>query len=222
MVRQLGFMVVAVVVLWGSTADAGTIRWQLTGSVDHADAGNDFGLSVTDTITGYAIFDDSVLSGGAGVVELGTTGNAFGGELSFTVGEFMFEEEDDTDFDKHQYPSFRIFEGELVNLNFVVNPGEGAPGVGPLYDGFPGEAGEGPHGLVGPLRFKIKNNKYFGIDPSDNKIEGIFTGSIDLDDTGGEHTGGERIPEPGTLALLGLGAAAAGLTKRRRQKRAAA
>ena len=33
---------------------------------------------------------------------------------------------------------------------------------------------------------------------------------------------GEPIPEPGTLALLGLGAAAAGVVKRRRQKRAAA
>ena len=38
----------------------------------------------------------------------------------------------------------------------------------------------------------------------------------------GSGAGGEPIPEPGTLALLGLGAAAAGLAKRRRQKRAAA
>ena len=45
--------------------------------------------------------------------------------------------------------------------------------------------------------------------------------SGDSDPLGGG-AGGEPIPEPGTLALLGLGAAAAGVAKRRRQKRAAA
>ena len=59
------------------------------------------------------------------------------------------------------------------------------------------------------------------INPQDDTHLISWSLFADSDPLGGG-AGGEPIPEPGTLALLGLGAAAAGLAKRRRQKRAAA
>ena len=64
----------------------------------------------------------------------------------------------------------------------------------------------------------IEDNDDLPLDPFYNYTQN-WVGTYSI--TGGG-AGGEPIPEPGTLALLGLGAAAAGLAKRRRQKRAAA
>ena len=65
------------------------------------------------------------------------------------------------------------------------------------------------------------NGYELGEDTPDYVRQCLDHGGDEYEPTGGG-SGTEPVPEPGTLALMGLGAAAAGMAKRRRQKRAAA
>lgn len=68
------------------SAQAATWNFTLTGEVILADSPNDYNLSGGSPVTVTGIFDDSVLTGGTGVISFATPGNSF----TVTAGDAIF------------------------------------------------------------------------------------------------------------------------------------
>lgn len=105
------------------SAHAATVNFQMTGVVDlWADAGNEFGLSLDDTISVAGSFDDSVLIGGLGAIDFSAgSGNTF----TLEVGSQIFFESDDNNFD-FGFPLLTIdANSALSTFEFVTNQPNG-------------------------------------------------------------------------------------------------
>lgn len=104
-----------------SSAQAVLVNFELTGNVDFwADAGNEFGLVLGDTITATGTFDDSVLAGGFGTVDFSS---GSGNTLTITAGSMVFTESDDDNF-LFGFPTMVIDPNPLFSeMNFSTTSG---------------------------------------------------------------------------------------------------
>lgn len=99
---------------------AALVNYELTGTVDlWADSPNDFGLVMLDTISATGTFDDSVLTGGTGVVNFG---DGSGNSMTIVVGGSTLYAIDDTSYSLG-YPLLSLNAGAFDGLNLAIEFG---------------------------------------------------------------------------------------------------
>ncbi len=173
------------------TASAGLMQVDFSGSISFADPGNNLGLSMYDTVTGWTRYDGLLLTGiGYESIGLGVDGNGYGGSLTMHMGTTTFTESDDNNYyfgnfpDPATFPELLFLNGALVGFDIVVL---NMPTVGDEFSVFDTEL------------------DFFSL--NDTLVYGNWDTFSDPYPV--------RVPEPGTLALLGLGGLA--LLARRRK-----
>lgn len=97
--KMISTLAGAALCLGMSAAHAAQWNFTLTGTVEYADAGNDYNLvdftqigNSTVTVTG--VFDDGSLTNGTGVVSF-APGNAYGNTFTLTAGDITFTPDED-------------------------------------------------------------------------------------------------------------------------------
>ncbi len=121
-IKKSGCTVLLALGLLGSSAitHAALVNYELTGTVDSwADSGNVFGLSLNDAISVSGTFDDSVLTGGTGIVNFGS---GSGNTMVMIVGSQTFSAGDDTNF-LYGYPQLSLNAGLFDGLNIEITFG---------------------------------------------------------------------------------------------------
>lgn len=117
--KKTGCTVLLALCLLGSSAvtHAALVNYELTGTVDVlADDGNIFGLSMGNFISVTGTFDDSVLTGGTGIVSFG---DGSGNSMTMVVGSETFYASDDTSYDSG-YPQLSLNAGAFDGLNVAI------------------------------------------------------------------------------------------------------
>lgn len=101
------------------SAQAALVNFTLTGDVVYADGGNLFGLNSGDTVSVVGVFDDAVLTGGAGTVSFASVpGNSF----TVTAGNYTFTQADDVS--GGVYPTLDLTAGmAFSDFTFLANIG---------------------------------------------------------------------------------------------------
>lgn len=128
-------------------AQAALVNYELTGTVDEwADTPNDFGLNMGDTISATGTFDDSVLSGGTGVISFGS---GSGNSMTLVAGSYTFTAADDVNY-PIGYPELLLNGGAFDGLNLSI-----------------------AFGTFGT--FDSLDLWFDGFDDSDNLVSGIWT-----------------------------------------------
>ena len=121
-IKKSGCTVLLALGLLGSSAitHAALVNYELTGTVDvWADTPNDFGLNMGSTISATGTFDDSILSGGTGVVSFGS---GSGNSMTLTVGSYTFTAADDVNH-PIGYPELSLNGGTFDGLNLAIEFG---------------------------------------------------------------------------------------------------
>jgi hypothetical protein len=174
----------------GSIAQAGIVDLTLFGETTSASDINDFGLNVGDQVSLKATFDYSVLSG------LGSESINFsqgsGNSLSLFMGDLTFVADNDIDFFAG-YPLINFFDGIFSGIDYVA------------YSGTNGA----------PADLNIEGDTNWYSESQSGRSQQWVTGIWD-DDTL-SITGTPDIPEPGPLALVGIGLLGAWVASRRRK-----
>ena len=183
-------------------AQAVLVTTTIEGSVDLADASNPFGLTVGDTVTAVAIYDDT------GIPALGTSDVLFnsgsGNSLTITFGSFEFEEEDDDAF-LLTFPRLEFTNGAPSGLDFEID-GFSLPGFTDLTLGeFSSETRWFLDDNVGPVEVLLEGTWDFA-----NAV------TVPVDDPG---PGPIAVSEPGSWMLLATGfAGLLGFARQRRRR----
>lgn len=101
------------------SAQAALVNFTLTGDVTYADGGNLFGLNGGDTVSVVGVFDDAVLTGGAGIVSFASVpGNSF----TVTAGSYTFTQADDVS--GGVYPTLNLTAGmAFSDFTFLADIG---------------------------------------------------------------------------------------------------
>ncbi|WP_372982585.1 PEP-CTERM sorting domain-containing protein [Marinobacter sediminum] len=109
------------------TASAGLMQVDFSGTITVADSGNNLGVAVNDTVTGWTTFDGLLLTGfGDETIGLGTDGNGYGGSLTMHIGTMTFTESDDIDysggdfFNPATFPELLFYDGALIGFDFIA------------------------------------------------------------------------------------------------------
>ncbi len=121
-IKKTGCTVFLALGLLGSSAitNAALVNYGLTGTVDLlADSGNSYGLNMGDIISATGTFDDSVLTGGTGIISFGS---GSGNSMTLVVGSETFYASDDTNY-MFGYPQLSLNAGAFDWLNVVVSFG---------------------------------------------------------------------------------------------------
>lgn len=122
-IKKTGYSVLLALCFLGSSAitHAALVNFELTGTVDlQADSGNVFDLSLTDTISVSGTFDDSILTGGTGIVSFGS---GSGNTMAMVVGSQTFSAGNDTNF-LSGYPQLSLNAGLFDGLNIEITFGD--------------------------------------------------------------------------------------------------
>ncbi len=180
--------------LCAGAVQAVPVNFSLTGNINVADPGNDFGLSIGDTVTLSGMFDDAGLTGiGVEIINFGDLlpGNMF----TLPLDSVSLDNTMDVFFALGCCPFIELLDGDFVFLDYVVERFvNGAPDV----DFLTGTPVSGLDPLV-----------FVATDSASRIIEGTWNpDSFTVTPKG--------VPEPTTLALIGLGLASLGFAGRRR------
>ena len=156
------------------TAYAGLMQVDFSGTINFADPGNNLGVAVSDTVTGWTTFDGLLLTGiGDESIGLGTDGNGYGGSLTMHIGTMTFTESDDIEYYGGSFPQLLFNNGALVGFDFVTYS---VPTVGDEFSVFDADL------------------EFFSV--NDTQVHGYwhtFSNPYPV-----------KVPEPSTLSLLGV------------------
>lgn len=102
------------------SAQAALVNFTLTGDVIYADTGNLFGLNSGGTVSVSGVFDDAVLTGGAGAVSF--TSSFPSNSFTVTAGSYTFSQIDDVS--GGVYPKLDLTAGMgFSDFSFLANIG---------------------------------------------------------------------------------------------------
>lgn len=189
--------VLLILSLFTSPVNAVLVSTDFSGTVTLDNAGdNPFGLANGDSISGSAIYDDAAI--------VGTSANEFfdinaqaGWSFSITLGSFTFTDSDVTD------PTFTAFffdMGTFDGIEFFVEPITIGTFRDLLIEDFDGGR-------------SLFVEEFSGLNP-----EVYLEADWDFANASTPVAVNVAVPEPTTLALLGIGLAGLGFSKRRKTK----
>lgn len=124
--RRAAAAALLVAVLAAAPAQAALVQFRIDGSATFADAGNAFGLDISDPVSITGSLDDSLIpvSGDGDVV----FGDGSGNLLSVVIGLMTWTQAMDLDFAAGTGPLLQFLDGLLVGIFFSSDSGtNGAP-----------------------------------------------------------------------------------------------
>ncbi len=218
--------VAALAMLVSTGAQAGLVKVSFTGTNSSPAAPNVFGTAVP-TITGYVIYDDetagtpfvvnasrSAYNYAGAIKEIGfDLGSGIGGTASGDLGSMQVSDQFTVGQDRVSFNNIFLTPAQTTGepagtVRFQVTIGMSGPSSALSTSDLPGVFD--PAIFTGQKNFSLFVNRGTGAPPA-----GAVSFNFNFDSVTVEPYGTE-VPEPATLALFGLGAAAIGLRRRKR------
>lgn len=218
--------VAALAMLVSTGAEAGLVKVSFTGTNSSPVAPNVFGTAVP-TITGYVIYDDatagtpfvvnatrSAYNYAGAIKEVGfDLGSGIGGTASGDLGSMQVSDQFTVGQDRLSFNNIFLTPSQTTGepagtVRFQVTIGMSGPFSALSTSDLPGVFD--PAIFTGQKNFSLFVNRGTGAPPA-----GAVSFNFNFDSVTFEPYGTD-VPEPATLALFGLGAAAVGLRRRKR------
>ncbi|MEE9413331.1 MAG: PEP-CTERM sorting domain-containing protein [Methylococcales bacterium] len=179
-------------------AQAGIVDLTLFGETESASEINDFGLSIGDQVSLKATFDYSILTG-MGNESISFSGDS-GNTLSFFMGDLIFAADNFANFSLG-YPTINFIDGIFSGIDYFAFSGvNGAPENLFSYGNTWASISTGN-----------SNSQLLSAQGSDKWVTGIWdVATLEISNT-------PDIPEPGPLALAGIGLLGAWIASRRKK-----
>ncbi len=119
--RQILRILIFALPVGSSSVQAALVNFTLIGNLVSADAGNDFGLSLSDSITVSGIFDDNGLTGvgSESIVFSASSGN----NLGIAAGVMNFTQMDDVNYSLGSSPRLSFLDGSFNGFTFSTEFG---------------------------------------------------------------------------------------------------
>jgi hypothetical protein len=217
--------VAALAMLVSTGAEAGLVKVSFTGTNSSPVAPNVFGTAVP-TITGYVIYDDatagtpfvvnatrSAYNYAGAIKEIGfDLGSGIGGTASGDLGSMQVSDQFTVGQDRLSFNNIFLTPSQTTGepagtVRFQVTIGMSGPFSALSTSDLPGVFD--PAIFTGQKNFSLFVNRGTGAPPA-----GAVSFNFNFDSVTVEPYGTD-VPEPATLALFGLGAAAIGLRRRK-------
>ncbi|MBA4757428.1 PEP-CTERM sorting domain-containing protein [Sphingosinicella sp.] len=217
--------VAALAMLVSTGAEAGLVKVSFTGTNSSPVAPNVFGTAVP-TITGYVIYDDetagtpfvvnasrSAYNYAGAIKEIGfDLGSGIGGTASGDLGSMQVSDQFTVGQDRLSFNNIFLTPAQTTGepagtVRFQVTIGMSGPFSALSTSDLPGVFD--PAIFTGQKNFSLFVNRGTGAPPA-----GAVSFNFNFDSVTVEPYGTD-VPEPATLALFGLGAAAVGLRRRK-------
>ncbi|WP_339711374.1 PEP-CTERM sorting domain-containing protein [uncultured Sphingosinicella sp.] len=217
--------VAALAMLVSTGAEAGLVKVSFTGTNSSPVAPNVFGTAVP-TITGYVIYDDatagtpfvvnatrSAYNYAGAIKEVGfDLGSGIGGTASGDLGSMQVSDQFTVGQDRLSFNNIFLTPSQTTGepagtVRFQVTIGMSGPFSALSTSDLPGVFD--PAIFTGQKNFSLFVNRGTGAPPA-----GAVSFNFNFDSVTVEPYGTD-VPEPATLALFGLGAAAVGLRRRK-------
>lgn len=217
--------VAALAMLVSTGAEAGLVKVSFTGTNSSPVAPNVFGTAVP-TITGYVIYDDatagtpfvvnatrSAYNYAGAIKEIGfDLGSGIGGTASGDLGSMQVSDQFTVGQDRLSFNNIFLTPSQTTGepagtVRFQVTIGMSGPFSALSTSDLPGVFD--PAIFTGQKNFSLFVNRGTGAPPA-----GAVSFNFNFDSVTVEPYGTD-VPEPATLALFGLGAAAVGLRRRK-------
>lgn len=217
--------VAALAMLVSTGAEAGLVKVSFTGTNSSPVAPNVFGTAVP-TITGYVIYDDatagtpfvvnatrSAYNYAGAIKEVGfDLGSGIGGTASGDLGSMQVSDQFTVGQDRLSFNNIFLTPSQTTGepagtVRFQVTIGMSGPSSALSTSDLPGVFD--PAIFTGQKNFSLFVNRGTGAPPA-----GAVSFNFNFDSVTVEPYGTD-VPEPATLALFGLGAAAVGLRHRK-------
>lgn len=217
--------VAALAMLVSTGAEAGLVKVSFTGTNSSPVAPNVFGTAVP-TITGYVIYDDatagtpfvvnasrSAYNYAGAIKEVGfDLGSGIGGTASGDLGSMQVSDQFTVGQDRLSFNNIFLTPSQTTGepagtVRFQVTIGMSGPSSALSTSDLPGVFD--PAIFTGQKNFSLFVNRGTGAPPA-----GAVSFNFNFDSVTVEPYGTD-VPEPATLALFGLGAAAVGLRRRK-------
>jgi hypothetical protein len=217
--------VAALAMLVSTGAEAGLVKVSFTGTNSSPAAPNVFGAAVP-TITGYVIYDDetagtpfvvnasrSAYNYAGAIKEIGfDLGSGIGGTASGDLGSMQVSDQFTVGQDRLSFNNIFLTPAQTTGepagtVRFQVTIGMSGPFSALSTSDLPGVFD--PAIFTGQKDFSLFVNRGTGAPPA-----GAVSFNFNFDSVTVEPYGTD-VPEPATLALFGLGAAAVGLRRRK-------
>lgn len=172
------FLITISCIFFSTASYAVPVNLFIEGTVNTARNNNPYNVNVGDRVFANASFESSLISStGLSEVGLGTTGNAFGGSLNFTIGSRSFAETDDIDYLNFLFPTLLFDDGIFTGFEFFT------------------VFGRNNNRLFGAVDLEFS-----GINQNNGRTQ--IAGEWDINSLSITPT---EVPEPSSFILMGLG-----------------